>query len=56
MSENVANKHRAWMGVAFNLSYPLGMLYLALAAYFLPEWRDLQLALTVPVVALPIAW
>lgn len=56
VSENVANRHRAWMGVAFSLSYPIGMLYLALAANYLPEWRDLQLALTVPVVTLPFLW
>lgn len=44
------------MGVAFSLSYPIGMLYLALAANYLLEWRDLQLALTVPVVTLPFFW
>lgn len=32
--------------------FPLGMMYLAAAAYFYPTWRLLQLALTVPAVCL----
>lgn len=36
------------MSIAFNFSYPLGMLCLALAAYLIQPWRDLSLALTVP--------
>lgn len=56
MSENVAGKHRSWMAIAFNISYPLGMMYLAAAAYLLSDWRQLQLALTVPVVVLPLFW
>lgn len=48
VTENVAPRHRAWMGIAFNCSYPVGMLYLAAAATLLKDWRDLQLALTVP--------
>lgn len=56
MTENVAPKHRYWMGIAFNVAYPLGMAYLALAAYFLHDWRDLQLALTIPAVVLFLFW
>lgn len=36
------------MSIAFNFSYPIGMLCLALAAYLIDPWRDLSLALTVP--------
>lgn len=52
MAENVAVQHRLWTGMALHLAYPLGMLYLAGAAFMLPAWRELQLALTVPAVYL----
>lgn len=52
VTENVAVRHRYWMGIAFNYAYPLGMLYLALAAFLLKEWREVQLALTVPAASL----
>ncbi|KFB42101.1 AGAP003303-PA-like protein [Anopheles sinensis] len=48
LTENIGKRHRSWMSIAFNFSYPLGMLFLALAAYLIHPWRDLSLALTVP--------
>lgn len=36
------------MSIAFNFSYPIGMLILAAAAYYIKPWRDLSLALTIP--------
>ncbi|ETN63189.1 organic cation transporter [Anopheles darlingi] len=48
LTENIGKRHRSWMSIAFNFSYPLGMLFLALAAYLIPPWRDLSLALTIP--------
>uniref|UniRef100_A0A182QZY2 Major facilitator superfamily (MFS) profile domain-containing protein n=1 Tax=Anopheles farauti TaxID=69004 RepID=A0A182QZY2_9DIPT len=48
LTENIGKRHRSWMSIAFNFSYPIGMLCLALAAYLIQPWRDLSLALTVP--------
>ncbi|XP_035891142.1 organic cation transporter protein-like [Anopheles stephensi] len=48
LTENIGKRHRSWMSIAFNFSYPVGMLCLALAAYLIGPWRDLSLALTVP--------
>ncbi|XP_055630552.1 organic cation transporter protein isoform X2 [Toxorhynchites rutilus septentrionalis] len=48
LTENIGNRHRSWMSIAFNFSYPIGMLILALAAYLIQPWRDLSLALTIP--------
>uniref|UniRef100_A0A182RHY7 MFS domain-containing protein n=1 Tax=Anopheles funestus TaxID=62324 RepID=A0A182RHY7_ANOFN len=48
LTENIGKRHRSWMSIAFNFSYPLGMLCLALAAYLIKPWRDLSLALTIP--------
>lgn len=54
VTENVAARHRAWTGLALNIAYPIGMLYLALSASFFNNWRDLQLALTVPTLFLVV--
>lgn len=48
VTENVGVRHRSWMSIAFNFSYPIGMLILAAAAYYIKPWRDLSLALTIP--------
>ncbi|XP_058811839.1 organic cation transporter protein [Topomyia yanbarensis] len=48
LTENIGVRHRSWMSIAFNFSYPIGMLILALAAYYINQWRDLSLALTIP--------
>lgn len=48
VTENIGSKHRSWMSIAFSMSYPVGMIILALSANFLHQWRQLQLALTIP--------
>lgn len=48
ITENSGNKLRSNLSIAFNFSYPLGILFLAVAAYIVPKWRYLQLTLTVP--------
>ncbi|GAB0091497.1 organic cation transporter protein [Sergentomyia squamirostris] len=48
LTENIAMKHRSWMSIMFTISYPIGMLFLTLFAYLLPQWRSLQLALVLP--------
>jgi MFS family permease len=48
LTENVDSVHRAGMSVAFHFSYPAGMFILALLAYFVHPWRDLQLGLSIP--------
>lgn len=54
VTENIGLVHRSWMSIAFTVSYPVGMMLLALSAHFNHTWRELQLSLTVPVVFLVI--
>lgn len=56
VTENVAVKHRYWIGIAFNMAYPIGFLYMALIANFVFEWRDIQLYLTIPAASLIVFW
>lgn len=48
ITENAGQKYRSSLSIAYNFSYPIGFLFLAAAAYILPEWRVLSFALTVP--------
>lgn len=48
ITENAGQKYRSSLSIAYNFSYPLGFLFLAAAAYYLPNWRDLSLSLTIP--------
>lgn len=48
VTENIGSKHRSWMSIAFSMSYPIGMLLLALSANYIHPWRQLQLSLTIP--------
>lgn len=48
VTENIGAKHRSWMSIAFSMSYPVGMLLLALSANYIHPWRQLQLSLTIP--------
>ncbi|CAD6992718.1 unnamed protein product [Ceratitis capitata] len=50
--ENICLRHRSWMSIAFSASYPIGMILLAAAAYLVPQWRYLQLTLTIPALLL----
>jgi len=40
------------MSIAFSMSYPIGMLILAMLAYLIHPWRYLQLALSIPALLL----
>lgn len=48
VTENIGSKHRSWMSIAFSMSYPVGMILLAISANYIHAWRHLQLSLTVP--------
>ncbi|CAH1391249.1 unnamed protein product [Nezara viridula] len=48
--ELTVKNYRACLGNMFNLGFSLGMIYLPLAAYFTNTWRELQLAISVPMV------
>lgn len=56
MTENVGAHHRAWMGLAFNMALPVGMLYLSGVASFYTQWRDLQVALCIPGAVVFVVW
>lgn len=53
--ENICLRHRSWMSIAFSASYPIGLILLAAAAYLVPQWRYLQLTLTVPAFLLIVS-
>lgn len=48
VTENIGSKHRSWMSIAFSMSYPIGMILLAVSANYIHAWRNLQLSLTIP--------
>ncbi|XP_055903956.1 organic cation transporter protein [Eupeodes corollae] len=48
LSENISVNHRSWMSIAFSASYPIGMIILAVTAYLVQPWRELQMTLTIP--------
>ncbi|XP_031618292.1 organic cation transporter protein isoform X1 [Contarinia nasturtii] len=48
LTENIGSKHRSWMSIAFSMSYPVGMILLAISANYIHAWRQLQFSLTVP--------
>lgn len=56
VTENIGSVHRSWMSIAFTISYPIGLILLALSAHFIHEWRMLQLSLTIPSVMLVVIW
>ncbi|KAL2740284.1 solute carrier family 22 member 6-like [Vespula squamosa] len=39
---------RSTFGVMFNMSYPVGMILIAIIAYYIREWRVLQLYISMP--------
>ncbi|GLH06925.1 Organic cation transporter protein [Gryllus bimaculatus] len=45
---------RTLLGILYNMSYPLGLLILPVIAYYVPQWRWLQLATSIPAVLLII--
>ncbi|XP_076223957.1 organic cation transporter protein-like [Nomia melanderi] len=51
----VANeKHRQWMGIAYNIGYASGIVIIPGVAYFLHEWRHVQWAISLPALLLLI--
>lgn len=54
LSELTVRNYRAYLGCLYNVSYSVGFVLLPLAAYFTHNWRDLQLAISVPTVILLI--
>ncbi|KAI4498563.1 hypothetical protein M0802_006269 [Mischocyttarus mexicanus] len=52
LTETAGEKHRQWMGVAYNAGYPLGTTIMACIAYSLFDWRHKQLASTLPALIL----
>lgn len=48
VTEIASEKHRQWMGVAYNAGYPVGTAIMAIIAYGLHNWRYKQLASTLP--------
>lgn len=48
VTENISTGYRSWMSIAFTMSYPIGMILLAITANFVHQWRQLQLSLTIP--------
>ena len=56
MIENIGLDWRGLSGNLFNLWFAFGYITLPLFAYFLRNWRDLQLALSVPSISLLISW
>lgn len=54
VTEFASPKYRSTMSIIFSVSYPIGMIILALAAYLVHPWRHLQLALSIPALLLVI--
>lgn len=54
--ELVGPKRRMFAGVAFQLFFTAGFLVTAGAAYFIRDWRFLQIALTLPGIIFFTYW
>jgi hypothetical protein len=52
VTEFIITKYRTLLGNLYNMSYPLGMMSLALIALYVEEWRMLLLILSIPSVIL----
>uniref|UniRef100_A0A3P8UYW1 Solute carrier family 22 member 3 n=1 Tax=Cynoglossus semilaevis TaxID=244447 RepID=A0A3P8UYW1_CYNSE len=50
MTEIVGVKHRKTVGILFQMFFSVGLLILPLIAYFITDWRWLQVALSAPYV------
>lgn len=54
VTEFAAPKYRSTLSIFFSVSYPIGMIILALAAYLVHPWRYLQLTISIPAILLLI--
>ncbi|KAG4075715.1 hypothetical protein HA402_003540 [Bradysia odoriphaga] len=54
LTEFASIKYRSTLSIFFSVSYPIGMMILAIFAYFIHPWRQLQIALSVPAVFLVV--
>lgn len=50
VTEIVGVKHRKTVGILFQMFFSVGLLILPLIAYFITDWRWLQVALSAPYV------
>ncbi|XP_069786510.1 solute carrier family 22 member 2 [Narcine bancroftii] len=48
ITELVALEYRKTVGILYQVCYSVGMMLLPAVAYFIPDWRNLQLATTIP--------
>lgn len=48
--------YRSNMSILFSLSYPIGTILLAIAAYLVQPWRYLQLTISLPALLLIITY
>ncbi|KOX69946.1 Organic cation transporter protein [Melipona quadrifasciata] len=54
LTEVANEKHRQWMGIAYNIGYASGTVIVPGVAYLLHEWRHIQLAISLPALLLLI--
>ncbi|XP_054002072.1 organic cation transporter protein-like [Hylaeus anthracinus] len=54
LTEVACEKHRQWMGIAYNTGYASGIVIIPAVAYFIHEWRYVQLAISLPALLLLI--
>ncbi|XP_014271354.1 organic cation transporter protein [Halyomorpha halys] len=52
--ELTVKKYRTYLANIFNMGFSIGHLYLSMSAYLTANWRQLQLAISVPMVAFTI--
>ncbi|XP_078412861.1 solute carrier family 22 member 2-like [Cetorhinus maximus] len=48
ITELVGPEYRRTVGILYQVCYSIGMMLLSAVAYFIPGWRNLQLATTIP--------
>ena len=54
LTEVASEKHRQWMGIAYNTGYAMGIVIIPGIAYLIYEWRYIQLAISLPALLLLI--
>ncbi|XP_023289557.1 organic cation transporter protein isoform X2 [Orussus abietinus] len=57
LTEIAGTRSRQWMGIAYSITYPMGMMVLSGAAYMTNNWRYLQISIGLPaLLLLPHIW